>query len=108
MMTRTTLAIAVALQFMAAPVMAQAASDKDGNAHHYQGGPQTGVPHSAKHTKPSNANAKAPLPAATTIAAVPRASRITWAKSNRHRPGDHHIGRALPSYMKVISFGPGT
>ena len=59
MMTRTTLAIAVALQFMAAPVMAQAASDKDGNAHHYQGGPQTGVPHSAKHTKPSNANAKA-------------------------------------------------
>ena len=59
MITRTTLAIAVALQFMAAPVMAQAASDKDGNAHHYQGGPQTGVPHSAKHTKPSNANAKA-------------------------------------------------
>jgi len=39
--------------------MAQGASDKDANAHHYQGGPQTGVPHSAKHTKPSNANAKA-------------------------------------------------
>ena len=58
-MTRTTLAIAVALQFLAAPVMAQGASDKDANAHHYQGGPQTGVPHSAKHTKPSNANAKA-------------------------------------------------
>ena len=58
MRTRTTLAIAVALQFLAAPVMAQGASDKDANAHHYQGGPQTGVPHSAKHTKPSNANAK--------------------------------------------------
>jgi hypothetical protein len=39
--------------------MAQGASDKDSNAHHYQGGPQTGVPHSTKHTKPSNANAKA-------------------------------------------------
>lgn len=59
MMTRTTLAIAVALQFMAAPVMAQGASDKDANAHHYQGRPQTGVPHLAKHHKPSNANAKA-------------------------------------------------
>ena len=58
MITRTTLAVAVALQFMAAPVMAQGTSDKDGNAHHYQGGPQTGVPHSAKHTKPSDANAK--------------------------------------------------
>jgi hypothetical protein len=40
--------------------MAQAASNKDANAHHYQGGPQTGVPHSAKHTKPLDANAKAP------------------------------------------------
>lgn len=60
MTTRTTLALAVALQFLAAPVMAQVASDKDSNAHHYQGGPQTGVPHSTKHTKPSDANAKAP------------------------------------------------
>ena len=60
MMTRTTIAIAVALQFLAAPVMAQGTSDKNSNAHHYQGGPQTGVPHSAKHTKPSDANAKAP------------------------------------------------
>lgn len=60
MKTRTTLAIAVALQFLAAPVMAQGASDKDSNAHHYQGGPQTGVPHLAKHpnTSPANANAK--------------------------------------------------
>jgi hypothetical protein len=59
MMTRTTLAIAIALQFLAAPVMAQGASDKDSNAHHYQGGPQTGVPHLAKHPTTSNANAKA-------------------------------------------------
>ena len=59
MMTRTTLAIAIALQFLAAPVMAQGASDKDSNAHHYQGGPQTGVPHLAKHPATSNANAKA-------------------------------------------------
>ena len=59
MMARTTLAIAVALQFLAAPVMAQGVSDKDSNAHHYQGGPQTGVPHMAKHPKSSNANAKA-------------------------------------------------
>lgn len=59
MKTRTTLAIAVALQFFVAPALAQGASDKESNAHHYQGGPQTGVPHSAKHTKPLNANAKA-------------------------------------------------
>lgn len=59
MMTRTTIAIAVALQFLAVPVTAQATSHKASNAHHYQGGPQTGVPHLAKHPKPSNANAKA-------------------------------------------------
>jgi hypothetical protein len=60
-MTRKALAVgvAVALAFFAVPAIAQVASDKDGNAHHYQGGPQTGVPHSAKHTKPLNANAKA-------------------------------------------------
>jgi hypothetical protein len=59
MIIRTALAIAVALQLLAAPVMAQGTSNKDGHAHHYQGGPQTGVPHSTKHTKPLNANAKA-------------------------------------------------
>lgn len=59
MITRTTLAVAIALQFITMPVMAQGTSDKDGNAHHYQGGPQTGTPHSARHTKPSDANAKA-------------------------------------------------
>lgn len=57
MTIRTTIAVAVALQFLAAPVMAQGTS---GNAHHYQGGPQTGVPHMTKHSKnaPANANAK--------------------------------------------------
>jgi hypothetical protein len=59
MITRSTIAIAFAIQFLAAPVMAQALSKKDSNAHHYQGGPQTGVPHSAKHTKPSAASASA-------------------------------------------------
>lgn len=54
MMTRTTIAIAVALQFLAAPVMAQGTSNKDSNAHHYQGGPQTGVPHLTKHPKSSS------------------------------------------------------
>lgn len=53
MMTRTTLAIAVALQFVVAPVLAQGTSDKGSNAHHYQGGPQTGVPHMTKHPKSS-------------------------------------------------------
>lgn len=59
MMTRTTIAIAVALQLLAAPVMAQGTSDRDSNAHHYQGGPQTGVPHLAKHPKSSPVNARA-------------------------------------------------
>ena len=59
MMTRTTLAIAVALQFFVAPVMAQGTSDKDANAHHYQGGPQTGVPHMARHPKSSTSDANA-------------------------------------------------
>jgi hypothetical protein len=59
MITRTTLAMAVALQFLAAPVMAQGTSDKGANAHHYQGGPQTVVPHSAKHAMSLNAKAKA-------------------------------------------------
>jgi hypothetical protein len=62
MTIRTTLTMAVALQFLAVPVMAQGISDKDANAHHYQGGPQTGVPHSTKHTKPSDANAKVRAP----------------------------------------------
>jgi hypothetical protein len=59
MMTRSTIAIVFALQLLASPVMAQATTEKDSNAHHYQGGPQTGVPHSAKHTKPSAVKGKA-------------------------------------------------
>ena len=60
MITRSTIALAVALLFVGTPVMAQGTSTTDSNAHHYQGGPQTGVPHSAKHRKssPANANAK--------------------------------------------------
>jgi len=38
--------------------MAQGTSDKDANAHHYQEGPQTGVPHLATHPKTPDANAK--------------------------------------------------
>ncbi|MCF2521677.1 hypothetical protein LVY71_02705 [Bradyrhizobium sp. G127] len=50
MITRKMVAIAVAVQFMAVPAMAQTASDT-GNAHHYQGGSKTGVPHSTTHPK---------------------------------------------------------
>jgi hypothetical protein len=57
--TQTILAAAVALQFLAVPAMAQGKSDKDANAHHYQGGPQTGVPHLAKHPKSSTSDANA-------------------------------------------------
>src|SRR6516165_1468823 len=37
------LGVAVTLQLVAAPAMAQATSDKNENAHHYQGGPKTVV-----------------------------------------------------------------
>lgn len=65
-MTRTALAIAVALQFAAAPVLAQATSDKGSNAHHYQGGPKTGVPHLTKHPKSSITTGKAKTKARNT------------------------------------------
>ena len=58
MMTRSTIALAVALLFLGTPVMAQGTSNKDSNAHHYQGGPQTSVLHLTKHPE-SNANANA-------------------------------------------------
>ena len=45
------LGVAVALQLVAAPAMAQTTSDKNENAHHYQGGPKTVVPHSMTHPK---------------------------------------------------------
>ena len=35
MMTRSTIALAVALLFLGTPVMAQGTSNKDSNAHHY-------------------------------------------------------------------------
>lgn len=65
MMTRTSLAIAVALQFVAAPVLAQGTSDKGANAHHYQGGPQTGVPHLTKHPNSYTTTGKAKTKART-------------------------------------------
>lgn len=49
MFTPKMVAIAVLLQFAAAPVMAQASSDASQNAHHYQGGPKTEVPHMMQH-----------------------------------------------------------
>jgi hypothetical protein len=82
MMTRTTLAVAVALQFIAAPVMAQVASDKDSNAHHYQGGPQTGVPHLVKHPKSLNANAKVHTPTSHHYSGGPQ--------NPSHHMGDKH------------------
>lgn len=48
--------IAIALQLVAAPAMAQVTSDKSENAHHYQGGPKTVVPHSMTHPKSTKQN----------------------------------------------------
>jgi hypothetical protein len=56
MILRKMLAIAVALPFLAGPVMAQVASDTDKNAHHYSGGPQTGVPHMMNHPRQKSTN----------------------------------------------------
>ena len=49
--TSILLTLAFAVITTAAPAFAQVAADKDPNAHHYQGGPQTAVPHSMKHPK---------------------------------------------------------
>jgi hypothetical protein len=49
--TNVLLAIAFAVATTTAPAFAQVAADKDQSAHHYQGGPQTAVPHSMKHPK---------------------------------------------------------
>jgi hypothetical protein len=45
MTIRTILAAATALSLMAAPAIAQNASDTEKSGHHYQGGPKTEVPH---------------------------------------------------------------
>ena len=55
MIIRTTSAVTALLLLIGAPAMAQVASEP--NAHHYQGGPKTGVPHLTTHPK-SSANAK--------------------------------------------------
>jgi len=49
--TRILLALAFAVATTTAPAFAQVAADKDSNAHHYQGGPHTAVPHLMKHPK---------------------------------------------------------
>ena len=74
------LGVAVALQLVAAPAIAQVTSDKNENAHHYQGGPKTVVPHSMKHPKSTRVR---PLRVAalvvTTIVVDPRVNSTTWA-----------------------------
>ncbi len=45
----TGLAVAVAVATTAAPVLAETSTDTAANAHHYQGGPQTAVPHNTRH-----------------------------------------------------------
>jgi hypothetical protein len=77
--TSMLLALAFAVATTTPPAFAQVATDKDSNAHHYQGGPQTAVPHSMKH--PKRPPVRPPV-AAITIAAAPRPSPIIWAKRN--------------------------
>ena len=44
MITNSILAFVAAVPLIAAPALAQS-TDNNGNGHHYQGGPKTGVPH---------------------------------------------------------------
>lgn len=57
MTSRTIIAIAAALAFSAAPTFAQT-STSDQNAHHYQGGPKTEVPHMMEHPDMGDATKK--------------------------------------------------
>jgi hypothetical protein len=79
------LGIAVALQLVATPGMAQGTSDQNENAHHYQGGPKTVVPHSMKH--PKSTNPKSTKGVATT-------GRSTGGHHYRGGPQNlfHHMG----------------
>jgi len=61
MLIRNMLAVAIVLPFLAGPVVAQVATGKDENAHHYSGGPKTEVPHMMKHPR-KKAAAKAHVP----------------------------------------------
>jgi hypothetical protein len=54
MFARKILAVAVALPLLTGPVLAQVASDKDENAHHYEGGPKTVVPHMMNYPRQKN------------------------------------------------------
>ena len=58
MTIRKVAAIAVMFQLIATPVLAQSPSAKD-NAHTYQGGPKTEVPHTMKKKTPSPAKGQA-------------------------------------------------
>lgn len=59
MITPKLVAVAVALQFLAAPSWAQVASDTDRNAHHYSGGPKTEVPHMMNNPRQKDVAPKA-------------------------------------------------
>lgn len=50
MTSRTLFAVIAAVQLAAWPAMAGSAVDAN-NAHHYQGGPKTVVPHSMRHVE---------------------------------------------------------
>jgi hypothetical protein len=65
MITGKLAAVAVAIQFLAGPVVAQVASNADKNAHHYSGGPATGTPHMINHPRQKNVAAKARTTATT-------------------------------------------
>jgi hypothetical protein len=52
------IAIAIAVPLMSVSAVGQDKAD-GGNAHHYQGGPQTVVPHGSKHPTNTTAAAKA-------------------------------------------------
>ena len=53
------IAIAVAFPLMIVPAVGQGKKDTGGNAHHYQGGPKTVVPHGNKHPTNTTGAAKA-------------------------------------------------
>ena len=78
MTSRKLVAIGFALQLIAVPAMAQTAVD-DKNAHHYQGGPKTVVPHQMTHPKTTELRKSPSTPVITTMAG-PGQNPITWAR----------------------------
>ena len=90
MMTRTTIAIAVALQLLAVPAMAQGTSGNESNAHTTKGDRKQSYPIRTSIPNRRMLRRKPrPLPANTITAAVRKPSRTTSAKRsgiNRERP----------------------